>query len=175
MNGQSLNKDHGAPVRLIVPGWYGCTSIKWVNAITLVDENFLATSQMQEFAGRTHQQGVPRLARDYRPATIDQAAMPIRIEKWFVDGRIKYRVVGILWGGSRPVKALEIRFNPEEDYVRVAHFSQTANDPWCFWSHAWTPTTVGTYLIRLRVADPLVETKRLDSGYYVRSVEVTEI
>jgi len=34
---------------------------------------------------------------------------------------------------------------------------------------------VGTYLIRLRVADPLVETKRLDSGYYVRSVEVTEI
>jgi len=175
MNGQSLNKDHGAPVRLIVPGWYGCTSIKWVNAITLVDENFLATSQMQEFAGRTHQQGVPKLARDYRPATIDQAAMPIRIEKWFVDGRIKYRVVGILWGGSRPVKALEIRFNPEEDYVRVAHFSQTANDPWCFWSHAWTPTTVGTYLIRLRVADPLVETKRLDSGYYVRSVEVTEI
>jgi len=175
MNGQSLNKDHGAPVRLIVPGWYGCTSIKWVNAITLVDENFLATSQMQEFAGRTHQQGVPKLARDYRPATIDQAAMPIRIEKWFVDGRIKYRVVGILWGGSRPVKALEIRFNPGEDYVRVAHFSQTANDPWCFWSHAWTPTTVGTYLIRLRVADPLVETKRLDSGYYVRSVEVTEI
>jgi len=175
MNGQSLNKDHGAPVRLIVPGWYGCTSIKWVNAITLVDENFLATSQMQEFAARTHQQGVPRLARDYGPATIDQAAMPIRVEKWFVDGRIKYRVVGILWGGSRPVKALEIRFNPEEDYVRVPHFSQTANDPWCFWSHAWTPTTVGTYLIRLRVADPLVETKRLDSGYYVRSVEVTEI
>jgi len=73
------------------------------------------------------------------------------------------------------VKALEIRFNPEENYVRVDHFSQTENDPWSLWSQAWTPTTVGTYLIRLRVADPLVETKRLDSGYYVRSVEVTEI
>ncbi len=73
------------------------------------------------------------------------------------------------------MKALEIRFNPEEDYVRVADFSQTANDPWSFWSHAWTPKTVGTYMIRLRVADPLVETRRLDSGYYVRSVEVTEI
>ena len=175
MNGQPLDKDHGAPVRLVVPGWYGCASIKWVNAITLVDENFLATSQMQEFAARTHQQGIPKLARDYRPAIIDQAAMPIRVEKWFVDGRIKYYVVGILWGGSRLVKALEIRFNPEENYVRVDHFSQTANDPWSLWSHAWTPTTVGTYLIRLRVADPLVETKRLDSGYYVRSVEVTEI
>jgi len=175
MNGQPLTKDHGAPIRLFVPGWYGCACIKWVNAITFVDSDAEATSQMQEFAARTHQQGVPRLARDYRPAAIDQAAMPIRVEKWLVDGRIKYRVVGVLWGGSRLVKALEIRFNPEEDYVRVADFSHTANDPWSFWSHAWTPKTAGTYMIRLRVADPLVEAKRLDSGHYVRSVEVTEI
>jgi len=175
MNGQPLTKDHGAPVRLVVPGWYGCTCIKWVNAITFVDENAPATSQMEEFARRTHQQGVPELARDYRPATVDQSAMPIRVEKWLVDGKIKYRVAGILWGGSRLVKVLEIRFNPEEDYVRVDNFSQTTNDPWSFWSHAWTPKAVGTYMIHLRVADPVVETKRLDSGYYVRSVEVTEV
>ena len=137
MNGQSLNKDHGAPVRLIVPGWYGCTSIKWVNAITLVDENFLATSQMQEFAGRTHQQGVPKLARDYRPATIDQAAMPIRIEKWFVDGRIKYRVVGILWGGSRPVKALEIRFNPKLARDHRPAIIDQASTAIRAWSRPW--------------------------------------
>jgi DMSO/TMAO reductase YedYZ molybdopterin-dependent catalytic subunit len=175
MNGQPLTKDHGAPVRLLVPGWYGCTCIKWVNAVTFIDEDAEATSQMQEFAARTHQQGVPKLAKDYRPAAIDQAAMPTRVEKWLVNGRMKYRVIGILWGGSRLVKTLEIRFNPEEDYVRVAHFSQTTNDPWSFWSHAWMPKTVGTYMIRLRVADPLVGTKRLDSGHYVRSVEVTEI
>jgi DMSO/TMAO reductase YedYZ molybdopterin-dependent catalytic subunit len=175
MNGESLTRDHGAPVRLVVPGWYGCTCIKWVNAITFVDENAPATSQMQEFAARTHQQGVPKLARDYRAASIDQAAMPIRVEKWLLHGRIKYCVVGILWGGSRPVKTLEIRFNPEEDYVRVDNCSPTTNDPWTFWSHAWTPKVPGTYMIRLRVADPVVETKRLDSGYYVRSVEVTEV
>jgi hypothetical protein len=175
MNGESLTRDHGAPVRLVVPGWYGCTCIKWVNAVTFVDENASATSQMQEFAARTHQQGVPTFARDYRPAVIDQAAMPIRVEKWSVDGKIKYRAVGILWGGSQLVKTLEIRFNPEEDYVRVDNFLQTTNDPWSFWSHVWTPKSPGTYMIRLRVADPVVETKRLDSGYYVRSVEVTEV
>jgi DMSO/TMAO reductase YedYZ molybdopterin-dependent catalytic subunit len=175
MNGKPLTRDHGAPVRLVVPGWYGCTCIKWVNKITLVSDEAPATSQMQEFAARTHQTGVPRLARDYRPATIDQAAMPIRIEKWLVSGKIKYRVVGILWGGSVPVKALEVRFNPEEDYTRVDDFSHTANDPWSFWSHAWAPKSSGTYMIRLRVTDPVVETKRLDSGYYVRSVEVTEV
>ena len=97
------------------------------------------------------------------------------MEKWLVDEKIKYRVVGILWGGSQPVKKLEIRFNPDEDYVGVDTFTQTTNDPWSFWSHAWTPKATGTYLIRLRVTDPLIETKRLDSGHYVRSVEVTEI
>jgi DMSO/TMAO reductase YedYZ molybdopterin-dependent catalytic subunit len=175
MNGKPLTKDHGAPVRLVVPGWYGCTCIKWVNKITLVSDDAPATSQMQEFAARTHQTGVPALARDYRPATIDQAAMPIRVEKWLVGGKIKYRVVGILWGGSVPVKTLEIRFNPEEDYVRVDSFSHTVNDPWSFWSYAWMPKTVGSYMIRLRVTDPAVQTKRLDSGYYVRSVEVTDL
>ncbi len=175
MNGQPLSKDHGAPVRLVVPGWYGCTCIKWVNEITLVDNEVEATSQMQEYATRTLQLGVPRLAKDYRPASIDQAAMPIRVEKWRVDGRMKYRVVGILWGGSRPVNALEIRFNPDEDYVPVDSFEQTANDPWSFWTHAWMPKKTGIHMIRLRVKDPPVQTRRLDTGYYLRFVEITEV
>ncbi len=33
MNGHALTPDHGAPVRLVVPGWYGCAWIKWVNDI----------------------------------------------------------------------------------------------------------------------------------------------
>jgi len=175
MNGQPLLKDHGAPVRLVVPGWYGCTCIKWVNEITLVHDDVEATSQMQEFATRTLQLGVPRLAKDYRAASMDQAAMPIRVEKWVVDGKIKYRVVGILWGGARPVKVLEIRFNPEEDYVPVDSFQQTTNDLWSFWTHAWTPKRPGIYMIRLRVKDPPVPTRRLDKGYYLRSVEITEV
>jgi DMSO/TMAO reductase YedYZ molybdopterin-dependent catalytic subunit len=175
MNGKPLSRDHGAPVRLVVPGWYGCASIKWVNAVSFADENAAATTQMREFASRTHQRGVPELARAYRPATIDQAAMPTRVEKWLVDGKITYRVAGILWGGRRLIEALEIRFNPEEDYVRVDDFRQTANDPWSFWSHHWTPRATGSYIIRLRVPDRAVETKRLDSGHYVRSVEVKEI
>ncbi len=110
MNGKPLTKDHGAPVRLIVPGWYGCACIKWVNEITLVDDGAEATSQMQEFAGSTQQVGVPKLVRDYKPARIEQAAMPTRFEKWIIDERIVYRVTGILWGGYRPVSTLEIRF-----------------------------------------------------------------
>ena len=175
LNGQPLTKDHGAPVRLVVPGWYGCTCIKWVNEITLVGEEAEATSQMQEYAARTLQRGVPKLAKEYQPAVIEQAAMPIRIEKWRIADKIKYRVVGIAWGGFQPVKVLAIRFNPEEDYVPVHHFNQVKNDPWTLWTHAWSPRVPGTYTIRLAVKEPVVQARRLDSGYYVRTVEITEV
>jgi DMSO/TMAO reductase YedYZ molybdopterin-dependent catalytic subunit len=174
MNGQPLRKDHGAPVRLIVPGWYGCACIKWVDRITLVDDTVEATSQMREFAVRTHQQGAPQLAREYQPAIIDQAAMAIRVEKWTVAGTIRYRVVGIAWGGSKPLAALWIRFSPDEDGVPVDHFKQRQNDPWTLWSHSWSPRAPGIYKIGLSVKDPAVRSRRLDLGYYVRTVEVTD-
>ena len=175
MNESPLTSDHGAPVRLVVPGWYGCTCIKWVTRITLVSETVEATSQMQEYAGRTHQRGTPSLARDFQPATIDPAATPIRVEKWLVKGKLKYRVVGIAWGGTAPVKNLMIRFNPEEDYVPVESFAQTKSDPWTFWTHTWSPKEPGTYSIRLAITDPGMRTRRLDSGYYVRTVEIVGV
>ncbi len=175
MNGSALTKDHGAPVRLVIPGWYGCACIKWVNEIAFTAETVAATSQMQEYAARTMQTGVPQFAREYKPATVDAAAMPIRVEKWVVEEKIKYRVVGIVWGGSGAVKNLEIRFNPEEDYVPVENLEQTAQNPWSFWTHAWTPQQAGTYMIRLRVKDPGAIARRLDLGYYMRKVEITEI
>lgn len=175
MDGHPLTPDHGAPVRLVVPGWYGCACIKWVNEITLVEENAPATSQMQEYAARTMQRGTPQLAKDYQAATVDHAAMPVRIEKWTVGGKIVYRVVGILWGGSRAVDKLEIRFNQELDYVPVDHLEQNVKDSWSFWTHAWTPNQKGKYLIRLRVKEPEVVARRLDTGYYLRTVEIEQI
>ena len=175
MNGSPLTRDHGAPVRLVMPRWYGCACIKWVNEIAFTEDAVEATSQMQEYAARTMQSGVPIMARDYKPAIIEQAAMPIRIEKWVEDEKARYRVVGILWGGSAPVKILQIRFNPEESYGDVHEVEQTNNDPWSFWSHIWEPKQPGSYLIRLRIAAPTVVARRLDAGYYMRSVDISEV
>jgi DMSO/TMAO reductase YedYZ molybdopterin-dependent catalytic subunit len=175
MNGQPLTLDHGAPVRLLVPGWYGCACIKWVNEISFVPDESIATSQMREYASRTMQTGVPVLAKDYRPALIDLAAMPIRIEKWFVHGKIRFRVAGIQWGGTSPIEDLEIRFNPEESYEPVEDFQPSAHDLWHFWSHVWTPQASGKYFIHLRTKRPNVVAKRLDSGYYERIVEIADL
>ncbi len=174
MNGQPLSPDHGAPVRLLVPGWYGCVCIKWVNQIDFVPDDAPATSQMQEYAGRTSQEGVPFLAREYRPATAAAAATPVRIEKWRIGGKIRYRVIGITWGGPWPRWELEIRFNPEEEFVPVEKFDPPTGDSWGFWYHTWTPPRTGAYRIRLR-PKANHEAERMESGYYDRSVEIAAI
>jgi len=173
LNGAPLPADHGAPVRLVVPGWYGCTCIKWLNELRFVGEDEPATSQMQEFASRTHQSGTPALARDYLPAEIDLAAMPIRVEKWLVSGAIRYRVVGIQWGGAARTDQLEIRFG--QDPWQSICMTNVSQAPWALWEHPWRPAATGVYDITLRTADRSIRTRRLDTGYYLREVEIDEI
>jgi DMSO/TMAO reductase YedYZ molybdopterin-dependent catalytic subunit len=175
MNGVALPPDHGAPVRLLVPGWYGCTCIKWVDRITLVDEREPATAQMKEFASRTHQVGVPELAAMFAPATIDHAAMPVRVEQWRVDGAILYRVIGVLWGGSRVTDALSIRFGDGPFTPVTVCPPPSTSETWALWSHAWRPSAPGEYPIRMRVDDPALVTRRLDDDYYLRTVAIDEV
>ncbi|MEJ7728411.1 MAG: molybdopterin-dependent oxidoreductase [Polyangiaceae bacterium] len=176
MNGAPLPRDHGAPVRLVMPGWYGCTCIKWVDELRFVGDDEPATAHMKEFASRTHQDGVPELARSYRPAEIDLAAMPVRLERRRAGGRTFVRLLGILWGGQRPTDALEIRFargaEPASWTPVEVCPAQTQNRYWSFWWHRWTPPAAGAWEIRLRVADASVRTRRLDSGFYARTVVV---
>jgi DMSO/TMAO reductase YedYZ molybdopterin-dependent catalytic subunit len=40
MNGQPLLPQHGAPLRLIVPGWYGMTNVKWLDSIEAISTPF---------------------------------------------------------------------------------------------------------------------------------------
>jgi DMSO/TMAO reductase YedYZ molybdopterin-dependent catalytic subunit len=173
MNGAPLTRDHGAPVRLVVPGWYGCTCIKWVDAIDVVGDDAPSTPHMREFASRTHQVGEPALARDFRPASMDLAAMPIRVERWSVAGQTRCRVVGIQWGGAGPTDKLLVRFGESSPWERVASCAPPAPTRiWSFWSHVWTPPGRGVYAIDLRVDDAAVPTRRLDRLFYRRRVAV---
>lgn len=173
MNGQPLTADYGAPVRLVVPGWYGCVSIKWVDQINFVAEDAPATSQMWEYAGRTLQSGVPSLARDYRPATVGPAAMPVRAEKWRIDGKIQYHIAGIRWGPGSNARC-EIRVSPEEEFTPIDRV-EAAGAAWSLWVYEWIPKRTGEFTIRLRLTGEKLDSRKLDSGYYDRSVEIREI
>jgi DMSO/TMAO reductase YedYZ molybdopterin-dependent catalytic subunit len=181
MNGGPLTRDHGAPFRLVVPGWYGCACIKWVDRIELVSDEARATTQMREFAARTHQaveavRSEAPLARDFIPAALDTAAMPVRAEKWAIDGRIAYRLAGIIWGGSKPTNALSIRFRSGLPWVPVDDCPLPASTlTWSVWTHLWRPEAPGRYQIVLRVNDPTIRTRRLDVFFYVREIEIDEV
>ena len=49
MNGRPLEKDHGAPLRLIVPGWFGITWVKWLARIELLDRRFMSKYMAREY------------------------------------------------------------------------------------------------------------------------------
>lgn len=176
MNGVPVPDDHGKPVRLVVPGWYGCTWIKWVNEIRLVGPDEPATTQMVEFAARTHQTDPHKFAKDYTPADIQTAATPVRIEKRKGPNGLEYRIVGILWGGSKPVDRLQIRIGKDTAFVPFSVCpAPKTHTMWSLWEYRWKPTAPGTYDIALEVADQAVPQRRLKTGYYVRQVKIDEV
>ena len=176
LNGAPLPKDQGGPVRLVVPGWYGCTRPKWVNEIKFVDDNQPPTLQMQEFASRTFQRlhvdemnpkppGMgPEKAREYQPAVIDQVALPVRVEAWRLDGKVAYRVVGITWGGTKRTDKLLIRFvhgnAPRFETVQICQ-AKTSNPEYGIWCHRWQPKRRGGYWIEMKLNDHTVRARKM--------------
>ncbi len=171
MNGRKLSRDHGAPVRLVVPGWYGCAAIKWVEQLVLVGDDEPTTAHMAEYSTRVHQYPSPKLAKNYAPAVVDLAAMPIRVEAWRVAGKLRYRVAGILWGGSKLTSKLDIQFG-NRYYKPVDHYRHRSNATWNLWTHEWKMPHKGLRRIRLRVNDTSIRTRRLDRGWYDRYVRI---
>ena len=160
---------------MVVPGWYGCTCIKWVDRIEFVAEDVGSTAHMREFASRTNQKGTPSRARNFKPAEIDLAATVIRVERWRVDGKLRHEVVGLLWGGTETTDRLRIQLGRGAPYVPVDELDHRATNTWTLWRHQWTPKKAGTYRVRVDVDDPAVRTRRLDAGYYERAVVVEEV
>jgi DMSO/TMAO reductase YedYZ molybdopterin-dependent catalytic subunit len=176
MNGESLPADHGKPVRLVVPGWYGCAWIKWVNEVRLVGDREPSTSQMKEFAGRTHQTARHDLALNYAPPDIQTAATPIRVEKRRQPGGLEYRIVGIVWGGTKAVDRLAIRFGTDDPWKPFSICPiPTTHAVWSLWEYRWRPPSAGAYSISLKVVDPTVPQRRLATGYYARQIQIPEV
>ena len=64
MNGHPLSKEHGYPLRLVVPGWYGMASVKWLQEISILSKPFLGFFQTQEYI-YLGEDGIP----DHTPVT----------------------------------------------------------------------------------------------------------
>jgi DMSO/TMAO reductase YedYZ molybdopterin-dependent catalytic subunit len=175
MEGAPLEPDQGGPVRLMVPGWYGCACIKWIEGISFLDENAPATPHMKDYAERTHQIGVPELAREYRPARMMLSALPIRLEKKEESGRVSWTLVGLTWGGESA--DADVLIQTGDGVWRDVEVLARRETPfgWTYWSYAWKPPGTGIYRVRLRPKDPAVRSLRLEEGYYARDCRIDEV
>jgi hypothetical protein len=127
----------------------------------------------------------PELARDYRPATIDQVAVPVRVEAWKLNGKIEYRVLGITWGGPNRTDKLLIRFlhgnTPKFEPVQFCQ-SKTSCPAYGIWCHRWQPKRRGGYWVEMRLGDRKVRARKMNTptpitrnqsvSYHARSVNV---
>ncbi len=131
---------------------------------------------MVEFAARTHQSSPHKYARDYAPADIHTAATPVRVEKRKGPNGLEYRIVGIVWGGTKAVDRLAIRFANDQPFTpfEICPAPKT-HTMWSLWEYRWKPAAPGTYTITLGVPDESVPQRRLTSGYYMRQVTILDL
>lgn len=172
MGGKPLLPDHGAPVRLMVPNVFGCACIKWVDRIDLVPDDALATSQMKEYASRTHQHVPFDFARQYTPPVVEAAALAVRVEHRRVSGKVRLRILGLVWGGAKPTELMRIFLDEAPGDPLVVKAPASSASTWGFWEYLGPPLGPGLHTVRLRVEPIDAPQRRLDLGWYTRTFEV---
>lgn len=113
MNGQPLLPQHGFPLRLIVPGWYGMASVKWLARIEALDQPYQGHQQVGTYHFRTsaETQGTP-----ITHMRVKSLMVPPGIPDWYSRKRLveagTVRIHGRAWTGNAvPIEKVEIAFN----------------------------------------------------------------
>jgi DMSO/TMAO reductase YedYZ molybdopterin-dependent catalytic subunit len=100
MNGEALPPQHGAPLRLIVPGWYGMTSVKWLSRITAVGEEFGGYQMATSYRFRSDPAEVGEAVTRVRPRSL---MIPPGIPEFLTRSRVldagTHEVRGRAWSG----------------------------------------------------------------------------
>jgi len=181
MNGQPLPPDHGRPVRLLVPGWYGNNSVKWVRRLRVMD----AMVTDDEWAGYTHwQQRQYRLVPERDPESpprqyeaIDsfdlQGQLRDGVENPFMYDQVPIsmiadpldgaeiraasdgnaEIVGVAWAGDRRVDAVEVSTDAGETWAEAEFFGPELGPyAWRHFRYVWD-LTPGEYTLFSRATD----------------------
>src|SRR5262249_367119 len=80
MNGVDLPVPHGAPLRAVVPGWYGVASIKWLTRIVVTDRPFTGYYQTFDYSTFGRRDGLPVMVPITEMEVKAEVARPLRNE-----------------------------------------------------------------------------------------------
>lgn len=178
LNGGPLPPQHGFPVRLVVPGWYGMTHVKWLTTLTAVEEPFTGYQQSRAYRLRTGEgdpgepverivvrsliapPGIPDFLT--RRRTVDLADVPIE-------------VCGRAWSGHGAVT--EVAFSDDGGETWCAAEVAEANGPhaWHRWHVTWEPSGPGEHVLCCRATDAAGNTQPPEPRWNLGGYAVNEI
>jgi len=154
MNGAPLNPQHGFPLRLVVPGWYGMASVKWLTRITLVDRPFEGHQQAEAYRFRRDEddEGTP-LSRILPRALMVPPGLPEFPARERTLAAGPCTIEGRAWSGWAPVAAVEVSTNGGASWTE-AELDQTPTSRWAWrgWRYAWDATP-GEHVLCCRARD----------------------
>lgn len=109
LNGVPLPPQHGFPLRLLVPGWYGMTNVKWLERITLLDEPFAGPQQTIGYRLRQteDEEGEP-LSRILPRALLVPPGVPEFMSRSRVVTAGRHLLEGRAWSGHAPIAAVDV-------------------------------------------------------------------
>ena len=150
MNGEPLPPPHGFPLRLVVPGWYGVASVKWLAEIRVLDAPFDGFFQAERYVYRG-EAGVADGTPVTRMRVRALIAQPGEGERLPAGAATEIR--GTAWSGEAPVRRVEVSVDGGATW-QDARLGD-AESPYAAapWSLAWTPPHAGRHLLLARATD----------------------
>lgn len=148
MNGQSLPPEHGYPLRLIAPGWYGVANVKWLTRIQLTDRRFEGRFMARDYVTIRETRNAGETVWTFTSVAQDRLkSAPAKV----VRRGDRHRVVGAAWGA--PISRVEVQVDdgPWRPAKVHRHRGERAEDfAWRFWTWQWGTPAPGEHTVRSR-------------------------
>jgi sulfane dehydrogenase subunit SoxC len=154
VNGQPLTPQHGFPLRLIVPGWYGMAHVKWLRSITILDRDFNGYQQAVAYHHRKveGEPGVP-VERMLPRALMVPPGIPDFMSRTRFVELAPQRVVGRAWSGHGPITRVEFSADGGKSWVDAILHEPVSRHAWRGWEHNWVPAEPGDHELCVRASD----------------------
>lgn len=164
MNGQPLLPQHGAPLRIIVPGWFGMASVKWLTSITALTDRFTGYQQSQGYRYRTRadEPGTP-IKRILVKSLMKPPGVPdwVSRKRWMTPG--KTTLQGRAWsGGGVPISKVDVLLDGA--WCEAELTGAPGPYAWTGWQIDWTATP-GVHHLMCRATDAEGQVQPLESDF----------
>jgi sulfane dehydrogenase subunit SoxC len=165
VNGQPLPPQHGFPLRLVVPGWYGMTHVKWLRSIDVVDEPFVGWQQEVAYRFRTSEEDEGRPVTRMVPRSL---MVPPGIPEFLSRQRLveagPCRLEGRAWSGRPPVERVEVSTDGGQTWADAALDEPLGEHAWRGWSYTWL-AVAGEHELCCRATDSVGDTQPLEAAW----------